>query len=321
MQGKLGEPAASETLPNGAAAFTTSAERVVAYLQKHTPLTDWSVSRVTNGEQIHVHVQETEVISSGARISWDESFCSRMSAGAAHVVRDSLADPDYSDLRFAERIGSYAGYTIHDDRGELFGVLCGARTTPLETEETIDEELIRLLSELLSTQLELSRRIDRERRSIAIADALAHSDALTGLLNRRGWDRVVADAQERVDAFGDPVAVAILDLNGLKSVNDSIGHSAGDGLLERTGVALKEAAGPEHRVARIGGDEFAILANGVSPRQVPEHFERFTRRLEAAGISASLGGAASMPGRVTLREAIDVADAEMYARKQAARAS
>lgn len=300
---------------NGAAAFTRSAERVVAYLNEHTPLTDWSVSRVTNGEQIHVHVHHDQVISVGDRIDWNESFCSRMSAGAAHVVPDSRRDPQYSDLRAAERVGSYAGYTIRDDDGALFGVLCGVRETPLADGETIDEELIRLLSDLLSSQLELSRGIDRERRSIAIADALAHTDALTGLLNRRGWDRVLADAQERVDAFGDPVAVAIIDLNGLKCVNDTQGHLAGDRLLTSAARALSAAATHAHRVARIGGDEFAILANGVTTRGADDHFAPFSAELERAGVSAAMGVAAAVPGLATLAEAVAQADRAMYARK------
>lgn len=304
---------------NGATTFTQSAERVVAYLREHTPLTDWSVSRVANGEQIHVHVQHDQVLSVGDRVDWSESFCSRMSNGAAHVVRDSRADPDYADLTAAADVGAYAGYTIRDDNGDLFGVLCGVRPEPLRIEETVDEELVRLLSELLSTQLELSRNIDRERRSIAIADALAHSDALTGVLNRRGWDRVVADAQERVDAFGDPVSIAIIDLNGLKAVNDRDGHAAGDRLIARAAEALQAAASPAHRVARIGGDEFAILANGVTTHQLPAHFQRFDDALNAAGVSASLGCAPAVPGVATVLEAISTADAEMYARKHEVR--
>lgn len=302
-------------LLNGAVTFTQSAERVVAYLNEHTPLTDWSVSRVTNGEQIHVHVHHDQVLSVGDRIDWGESFCSRMSTGAAHVVPDARADPQYADLEASERIGSYAGYTIRDDNGALFGVLCGVRDTPLTEGEIVDEELIRLLSDLLSSQLELSRGIDRERRRIAIADALARTDALTGLLNRRGWDRVLVDAQERVDAFGDPVSVAVIDLNGLKSVNDTQGHLAGDRLLVRAAEALAAASTEVHRVARLGGDEFAVLANGVTAREAVGHFSRFDAALESAGVSAALGVAAAAPGLATLADAVALADRAMYARK------
>lgn len=304
---------------NGAQSFTKSAERVVKYLNAHTPLTDWSVARVTQGEQIHVHVHQDELVQPGSRVDWSESFCERMAKGAAHVVRDSSADPDYCDLPAAQAIGAYAGYTISDDRGELFGVLCGARRSVLTEEETIDEDLVALLSELLSTQLELSRGIDRKRRDIYVAEALTHSDALTGLLNRRGWDEIVADAQERLDAFGDQVAVAFIDLDDLKRVNDSHGHAAGDELLKKTAQALQSVSTAACHLARYGGDEFVILANGVGPAQVENHFDAFTEALEQAGVRASLGFCAAEPARVPVMEAIERADKMMYNRKNVAR--
>lgn len=304
------------TAINGAQSFTKSAERVVKYLNVHTPLTDWSVSRVTAGEQIHVHVHQEQLLETGTRVDWDQSFCSRMSRGADHIVRDSLAHPDYADLDAAQLVGAYAGYTINDDRGELFGVLCGVRPSPLLDGERVDEPLVRLLSDLLSTQLELSRGIDRKRRDNNVAEALTHSDALTGLLNRRGWDEIVADAQERLDAFGDPVAVAFLDLDGLKMVNDTEGHAAGDVLLKRTAQVLQGASSAGCHVARYGGDEFVILANGVGPAQVEDHFEVFAHALEQAGVQVSLGFCAAEPGHVPVVQAIERADKMMYARKR-----
>ncbi|MCZ4135855.1 hypothetical protein BZG24_28690, partial [Escherichia coli] len=102
------------------------------------------------------------------------------------------------------------------------------RTDPLTEGEIIDEDLVALISSLLSAQLKLARVADRERRNSELSDALAQTDALTGLLNRRGWDKITNDAQERLDAFGDSVSVAVIDLNRLKQVNDSQGHAAGD---------------------------------------------------------------------------------------------
>lgn len=311
--------ARSHLAVNGAQAFTNSAERVVQYLNAHTPLPDWSVSRVTQGEQIHVHVHHDQLLETGTRVDWNESFCSRMAAGAAHVVRDSRVDPNYNDLSAAASVGAYAGYTISDDRGELFGVLCGVRPNPLREGEHIDEELLELLTELLSSQLELSRAIDRSRRDISVAEALTNSDALTGLLNRRGWDNIVADAQERIDAFGDPVAVAFLDLDDLKMVNDTQGHAAGDELLVRTADALRAASTPASHIARYGGDEFVILANGVTPSQIEDTFEVFRTALAQAQVRASVGYAAAEPGRITIEEAIETADMMMYERKRAAK--
>lgn len=300
---------------SGAASFSTAAEQVVAYLKSHTPLTDWSVSRVLGGEQIHIHVREDELITQGARVPWNESFCSRMTSGAAHLVRNSRQDPNYSSLRASGVVGAYAGYSITDDRGELFGVLCGVRREPLEDDELVDEQLVSLFSDLLSRQLELSRLVDRHRRQIEIAEATAQTDALTGLLNRRGWDKIVEDAQERSQSFGDAMAVAVIDLDDLKRINDAEGHAAGDLLLQRASSALGALAEQGCHIARYGGDEFTILANGITPALASSYFQRFERALQEAGVSASIGFCAVEAGRISVVESVSRADELMYRNK------
>lgn len=308
-------------LVNGADLFSTSAQRIVDYLNAHTPLPDWSVSRVAGGEQVHVHVHHHDLIELGDRVPWTDTFCRRMTLGADNIVVDSLQDSDYSDLPAAQAVRSYAGFPITDDDGSTFGVLCGVGQAPLSTRAAVDEDLIALMSELLSSQLVMSRAADRDRRAYEIAQALANTDALTGLVNRRGWDLLVADAQERVDAFGDLVAVGVIDLDGLKLVNDTSGHEAGDALLRRAAEAFRSVAQPIDRVARYGGDEFAIMTNNVAVADLPAHFDRFLEAMAAHGVEGSLGFASTGPGVSTLASAFSQADAGMYAAKQARRAS
>ena len=304
---------------NGADLFSTSAQRIVDYLNAHTAISDWSVSRVTGGEQVHVHVHHENLLDVGDRLPWSDTFCRRMTGGAAHVVPDSLADPDYADLAGARTIRSYAGYPITDDDGSTFGILCGVGPAPLASPESVDSDLIGLMSDLLSSHLVLSRALDRNRRAAELAEALANTDALTGLVNRRGWDLLVADAQERVDAFGDLVAIGVIDIDGLKSVNDTEGHAAGDALLRRAAEALRTAALPSDRVARYGGDEFAILTNNLPVAELPAHFDRFITTMADQGVKGSLGFSITAPGVTTLASAFAKADAEMYATKQARR--
>lgn len=306
-------------LVNGADLFSASAQRIVDYLNAHTPLPDWSVSRIAGGEQVHVHVHPAGLIDVGDRVPWTDTFCRRMVLGAAHVVVDSQKDPDYSDLPDAQAVRSYAGFPIADDDGSTFGILCGVGLKPLPTRGAVDEDLIALMSDLLSSQLIMSRAADRDRRAVEIAEAMANTDALTGLINRRGWDLLVDDAQERVDAFGDLVAVAVIDLDGLKTVNDTQGHDAGDALLRRAADALRSVAQPIDQVARFGGDEFAIMTNNVAVADLRAHFQRFLDALSANGVEASLGFASTGPGVATLTSAFVQADADMYVAKQARR--
>lgn len=306
---------------NGADMFSASAQRIVDYLNSHTPLSDWSVSRIAGGEQVHLHVHDAGMMTLGRRVPWDDSFCIRMLGGAAQVVPDAQADADYADHPDAQVVRAYVGIPLTDDDGNTFGTLCGVDTQPLGGVEDVDPDLLELMRDLLSTQLTMSRIADRARRTAEIAKALAHTDALTGLVNRRGWDLLVDDAQQRVSAYGDPVAVAVIDLDGLKAVNDVDGHTAGDALLRRAADTLAAAASPADRVARYGGDEFAILSNNVPIKDLRTHFTRFADALAAHDIPASMGFAATNAGIVGVTDAFTEADTDMYAAKAARRAS
>ena len=93
----------------------------------------------------------------------------------------------------------------------------------------------------------------------------AYHDALTGLANRARFGERLAGALARARAAGDPgrVAVLVLDLDGFKVVNDSLGHAAGDRLLVEVAERLLSATRGCDTVARLGGDEFAVLLEGV----------------------------------------------------------
>ena len=308
-------------MANGADMFSAAAQRVVDYLNAHTPIPDWSVSRVTAGEQVHLHVHDQGLLSLGRRVPWDDTFCIRMSKGASRIVPDAQADADYADHPDAQVVRAYVGFPITDDEGHAFGTLCGVGIEPLAGIDAVDAELVELMGDLLSSQLAMSRIADRERRSAEIALALAETDALTGLVNRRGWDLLVDDAEERVSAYGDPVAVAVIDLDGLKLVNDVEGHAAGDELLRRAAEVLTATAGHGDRVARYGGDEFVVLANNLPMNRLQPHFDRFVAALADAGIRASMGYAPTAAGVVGVAEAFTRADAEMYVSKLDGRAS
>lgn len=303
----------------GADAFAASARSVVEYLSRRTPLADWSVSRVAGGEQVHVHVHHDALIATGDRVPWDDTFCRQMTDGAAHVVPDAVRDPDYAWLPDAGPIRAYVGFPITDE-GELFGVLCGVGSTPLADVPPLDADLVELLSSLLSSQVGIARAADRERRRATLATALAATDELTGLVNRRGWETLVADAQQRIDAFGDLVAVAVVDVDGLKATNDTRGHAAGDELLKRAAQALLAAATDQDRVARYGGDEFTVLTNNVALADLADHYARFERSLAEHGVLSSLGHAWAGPGERNVTEAFRLADAAMYDVKRARRA-
>ena len=156
-------------------------------------------------------------------------------------------------------------------------------------------------------------------------------DPLTGLLNRRAYERILGEHLARGERYGHEGAVMMLDLDEFKQVNDTLGHSAGDDLIVRVGRALAERLRSTDTVARLGGDEFAILLP-KGERSEAEHVaaalletiraERSARgpKGRARPISASIGVAplAGLKG-ITTEEALINADLAMYDAKEGGR--
>jgi diguanylate cyclase (GGDEF)-like protein len=100
-------------------------------------------------------------------------------------------------------------------------------------------------------------RSEAARAARVRADAM--TDPLTGILNRRGFNTAAQRELERAQRYGHPLALAFVDVRGLKTVNDTRGHQAGDLLLKHVAVLLRESSRSHDVVGRIGGDELAVL--------------------------------------------------------------
>jgi diguanylate cyclase (GGDEF)-like protein/PAS domain S-box-containing protein len=153
---------------------------------------------------------------------------------------------------------------------------------------------------------------------------LADHDSLTRLWNRRRFDEELHRQISRSQRYAERAALLLIDLDDFKPVNDRHGHKAGDDLLVAIAAALKTRLRDTDAVARIGGDEFAVLTVNVSPEQaaaVAATLEevvaatQITAEGESVGVSASVG-IASIDDSVDLDEDIFVrADRAMYREK------
>ena len=102
-------------------------------------------------------------------------------------------------------------------------------------------------------------RIRRQAGLFAALSAAALTDPLTGILNRRGFTEAVERELARARRYGYPFVLAYVDVRGLKGVNDTEGHQAGDQLLKEAAALLQESARADDVVGRLGGDEMALL--------------------------------------------------------------
>ncbi len=252
-------------------------------------------------------------------LRWSDSFCSRMVRGdAPQAAPDAMAIPTYAQAPIAQTldIGSYVGVPLELPDGELFGTLCAIDpgTTPDFTNEL---PAIRMYARLLSTILARELETQQEARRAEQAEDEALTDPLTHLPNRRAWDAALSSEEERCRRYGSPAAVLSLDLDGLKEVNDAQGHRAGDDLLRRTAEVLMGSVRRHDTVARMGGDEFAVLLPECPAARATELADRVRQRLERAGLAASVGVASRPPDSGGgLQAAYELADERMYALKR-----
>ena len=212
-------------------------------------------------------------------------------------------------------VGALAGVPVLAPDGSVFGCLCGVDPQPGLPELAAELPTIELLGRMLAVLLaqELDRQELQRRFELAELDAL--TDPLTGVGNRRAWDRLLDAEEARCRRYGSVASLVAIDLDELKRVNDSQGHAAGDRLLRRTAQVIDACRRAADVVARLGGDEFGVLAVECDESAAKVLADRLRGALEAAGIRASVGHATRQPSG-TLASAWSAADAEMYAEKR-----
>ena len=182
------------------------------------------------------------------------------------------------------------------------------------TDRLIDE-----IDQLRDKVAQLQARVEQ-------LDQLAHQDTLVNLPNRRGFMRALERFIDRASRYSEPSALLYVDLDGLKMINDSFGHNAGDKALIEVAELLVGGVRKSDVVARIGGDEFGILLAHSDEPKAHETATRlvdliagsdFTHDGDALPLSVAIG-VARITGEDRPEEVIARADEEMYRRKSAA---
>jgi diguanylate cyclase len=198
-------------------------------------------------------------IPEGLHVAWGDTLCKR-ALDEGRPFCDDVAG-QWGDSEAARELGvaTYLSEPVRIGDGELYGTLCAASGERHEVPEQA-RRLLRMFAALVARQVERDQllvRLRAERRAFATA---AMTDALTGLPNRRALTEALTRALANAARGAPSVVVAFADLDGFKQVNDRFGHDAGDRFLTQVARRWRDGLRDGDLIARIGGDEFVVLA-------------------------------------------------------------
>ena len=249
-------------------------------------------------------------------------------------LRDMLAGFVDQLARFSESTGAY-----HDRIGQCAQRIAQANDIteigPLLDEvmtetRSIQDEARRSRDELIvarSQAAEAQERIVTLQNELEEASRLMRHDQLTGALNRRGLEEMFQTESARAQRRGTRLAVALLDIDHFKKLNDSLGHKVGDDALVHLAKVVRQHLRPQDVLARYGGEEFVILLPETGDTDAQQALIRLQRELTREFFMADLqkvvitfsAGVTRLAEGESLESALKRADGAMYQAKQAGR--
>ncbi|WP_417546899.1 GGDEF domain-containing protein [Marinobacter segnicrescens] len=257
---------------------------------------------------LHVHVTDQT-----------DAMAGRQSAAEAmeQTVQGELSELGHSLVQHSDLEGLRASVSRHIER--IASTVQVYRVREQERDEQLADQMEAMREKLVA----METHCEQVREQLAQERARALTDILTQLPNRESWDERLRFEHERWQRYGHPVALAVLDIDNFKQVNDSFGHKAGDRVIQLVARALRERLRTTDFVARYGGEEFVVLLPETSLDQairvidslrqhvaeMPFHFQRRPVAVTfSAGVSWFREGSA--PDRV-----FDEADKALYQAK------
>jgi diguanylate cyclase (GGDEF)-like protein len=231
-------------------------------------------------------------------------------AGAAYLVLDQRK----ASLEHADVSTPWVAWFPLRIAGTEIGAVVGRAEVPPAYDHS-HLEAAKLFVQHAGALIDVALALRREQRA-------AVTDALTGLLNRRGFDERLREELERAAHAGVSVALVMVDCDGLKTANDTGGHELGDRVLQSVARSLRTNKRPEDVAARIGGDEFAVLIPGADDEIGARIAERFRIELSSTPLGlerpiAATFGVASFPADgSTAAELLRAADRALYLAKE-----
>lgn len=253
------------------------------------------------GSDVALRALVTDLIRSPSGVHFIYQALDRMVQ--LHGVNDAvivLDDPQVGRQVFRSGRRSPADSTVSYDPAHA---PAGLYTDP-ELISRVDDEAVTNLC-LLALHLDFSRHD-------------ASHDSLTGLLNRRSFDAMLDDSVSRSGRYGWHFVLAMIDIDRFKMLNDQLGHSVGDRIIQAVGMELRTSLRGGDGAARVGGDEFALILHDSGSAALPGIVDRL-RQAVAGSVGVEVGfsaGAATAPDETVDADALfRLADERLYQAK------
>lgn len=275
------------------------------------------------------HNTRTLHIPEGLTVPWGDTLCKR-ALDEEHPFESNVSQR-WADSAAAQALGlqTYVSVPVRLGNDALYGTLCVASTQSHARRADV-ERVLALFSTLIGQHIEREQLLCQ---LVQATEQLAHharTDTLTGLPNRRALLGELGRMLAHGKRTGAHLLIAFLDLDGFKHINDTHGHEAGDTFLIEMGRRLQMSLRDEDLAARIGGDEFVVIGQGpADAAQAQAAGAAFVQRVFAATQGrfvvrgrvldypgASVGLAVVAPATLDAAQALDQADAAMYAVKR-----
>ena len=198
---------------------------------------------------------------------------------------------------------------------------------PLVIEKNLTVAKLRHENESLRHDLE--KALVDVKQSLATVEKMAATDPMTGLYNRRHFARVIEQLFSESRRHGHDLSAVMIDLDGFKQLNDTLGHAVGDQLIVLAGQVIQTNLRREDVAARYGGDEFVLLLPHAADTEAEQVMDRIRGQFKndsaemlkrARGVSMSVGvGSVAVTGSMTSDELMAAADTALYVSKAAGR--
>lgn len=205
-------------------------------------------------------VHPDNALSPGQTFDFNDTYCNHVfreqDVRGFHHVADSdiRTHPCYRNFQ----LEAYLGSTIFVD-GERYGTLNFSSPSPTRPFTEEDIELVRLFAEWIGHELARKKDIDALEQARSLLEHQARTDVLTGLFNRRYVEQNLQQQLQHAHRYRRPLAVALMDFDHFKALNDSQGHSAGDLALIRFSEVAHNVSRQSDVFARWGGEEFLAV--------------------------------------------------------------